>query len=78
MTASLVEKAPAKINLTLRVLGRRADGYHLLESLVVFADLADTLSLQPGGDAALDVSGPFATASGPVAGNLVLKAVAAR
>ncbi|MGA2567958.1 MAG: 4-(cytidine 5'-diphospho)-2-C-methyl-D-erythritol kinase [Pseudolabrys sp.] len=77
MTASLVEKAPAKINLTLRVLGRRADGYHLLESLVVFADLADTLSLQPGGDAALDVSGPFATASGPVAGNLVLKAVAA-
>ncbi len=77
MTASLVEKAPAKINLTLRVLGRRADGYHLLESLVVFADLADTLSLQPGGDAALDVSGLFATASGPVAGNLVLKAVAA-
>ena len=77
MTASLVAKAPAKINLTLRVLGRRADGYHLLESLVVFADLADTLSLQPGGDAALDIGGPFAAACGPVAGNLVLKAVGA-
>ena len=77
VTASLVEQAPAKINLTLRVLGRRADGYHELESLVAFADLADTLSLQPGGDAALDVTGPFAAACGPVADNLVLKALAA-
>ena len=40
--ATAVEKAPAKINLTLRVLGRRADGYHELESLVAFADLADS------------------------------------
>ena len=77
MAAVLTEKAPAKINLTLRVLGRRADGYHRLESLVAFADLADTLSLQPGGDAALDITGPFASACGPVAGNLVLKAFAA-
>ena len=77
MSAVLVEKAPAKINLTLRVLGRRADGYHRLESLVAFADLADTLRLQPGGDAALDITGPFAAACGPVAGNLVLKALAA-
>ena len=76
MTAPLVEKASAKINLTLRVLGRRADGYHLLESLVVFADVADTLSLQPGGDAALAISGPFAAACGSVDGNLVLKAFA--
>ncbi len=44
----LSESARAKINLTLRVVGRRADGYHELESLVVFADLADTLTLQPG------------------------------
>ncbi|HSP49071.1 MAG TPA: 4-(cytidine 5'-diphospho)-2-C-methyl-D-erythritol kinase [Pseudolabrys sp.] len=73
----LVEKAPAKINLTLRVLGRRADGYHRLESLVAFADLDDTLSLLPGGDAALEITGPFAAACGPVAGNLVLKAFAA-
>jgi 4-diphosphocytidyl-2-C-methyl-D-erythritol kinase len=77
VAALLVEQAPAKINLTLRVLGRRADGYHELESLVVFADFADTLSLQPGGDAALEISGPFAAACGPVADNLVLKALAA-
>jgi 4-diphosphocytidyl-2-C-methyl-D-erythritol kinase len=73
----LVEQARAKINLTLRVLGPRADGYHELESLVAFADLADTLTLTPGETVALDVSGPFAKASGNVADNLVLKAVAA-
>ncbi len=77
MTAALVERAPAKINLTLRVLGRRPDGFHELESLVAFADLADTLTLLPGGDVALDIAGPFASACGPAAGNLVLKAVAA-
>ncbi len=77
MTASLTEQAPAKINLTLRVLGRRPDGYHQLESLVAFADLADTLTLQPGGAGGLDIAGPFASACGPAAGNLVLKAVAA-
>jgi 4-diphosphocytidyl-2-C-methyl-D-erythritol kinase len=77
VSAPLVEQAPAKINLTLRVLGRRQDGYHELESLVAFADLADTLTLQPGGTTALDVCGPFAGPSGPVADNLVLKALAA-
>ncbi|HLA20112.1 MAG TPA: 4-(cytidine 5'-diphospho)-2-C-methyl-D-erythritol kinase [Pseudolabrys sp.] len=77
MSAPLVEQAPAKINLTLRVLGRRKDGYHELESLVVFADLADTLTLEPGATATLDVAGPFAAASGKVADNLVLKALAA-
>jgi 4-diphosphocytidyl-2-C-methyl-D-erythritol kinase len=73
----LLEKAPAKINLTLRVLGRRADGYHELESLVAFADLADTLSLEPGVEDGLQTIGPFAAKSGPVADNLVLKACAA-
>jgi 4-diphosphocytidyl-2-C-methyl-D-erythritol kinase len=77
VSASLVEKAPAKINLTLRVLGRRPDGYHELESLVAFADLADTLLLKPGAEATLDISGPFAAASGSVSDNLVLKAAAA-
>ena len=77
MAAALVEKAYAKINLTLRVLGRRPDGYHELESLVAFADLADTLTLNPGGEDALDISGPFAGACGPVEDNLVLKALAA-
>jgi len=75
--APLTETAPAKINLSLRVLGRRTDGYHLLESLVVFADLADTLTLEPGGETALATGGPFAEASGPLDNNLVLKAVAA-
>lgn len=71
----LTETAPAKINLTLRVLGRRADGYHELESLVAFADLADRLALEPGDTLTLDVAGPFAAASGDVSDNLVLKAV---
>ena len=77
MSALLLEKAPAKINLTLRVLGRREDGYHLLESLVAFADLSDKLTLQPAAATALEISGPFADKCGPIADNLVLKAVAA-
>jgi 4-diphosphocytidyl-2-C-methyl-D-erythritol kinase len=70
------EKAFAKINLTLRVLGRRADGYHELESLVAFADVADTLTLEPGSTDGLEMSGPFAGKSGPVDENLVLKSLA--
>ncbi|HXX08573.1 MAG TPA: 4-(cytidine 5'-diphospho)-2-C-methyl-D-erythritol kinase [Pseudolabrys sp.] len=77
MSAALVEKAPAKINLTLRVCGRRADGYHDIESLVAFADVADTLTLQVGPEAALELAGPFAGKSGPPTENLVLKACAA-
>jgi 4-diphosphocytidyl-2-C-methyl-D-erythritol kinase len=69
--------ARAKINLTLRVIGRRADGYHDLESLTAFADLTDTLTLTPAEQTALEVGGPFAAASGAAAGNLVLKAVKA-
>ena len=60
MGAALIEKAPAKINLTLRVCGRRADGYHDIESLVAFADVADTLTLQVGSEAGLELTGPFA------------------
>jgi 4-diphosphocytidyl-2-C-methyl-D-erythritol kinase len=70
----LVEKAPAKVNLTLRVLGRRSDGYHEIESLVAFAAVADVLSLTPGPALSLSVSGPTARASGNVRDNLVLKA----
>jgi len=77
VTASLVEQAPAKINLTLRVLGRRADGYHALESLVAFADFADALVLPAGDEVALGIAGPFASNCGPHADNLVLKAHAA-
>jgi 4-diphosphocytidyl-2-C-methyl-D-erythritol kinase len=66
--------APAKINLTLRVGARRADGYHAIESLVAFADIGDALSLTPGGKFALEVDGPTAEAAGPDEDNLVLKA----
>jgi len=76
VSATLVEKASAKINLTLRVIGRRADGYHELESLVVFADVADTLTLRASQDG-LEITGPFASKTGPAVDNLVFKAVAA-
>jgi len=70
----LMEEARAKVNLTLRVVGRRVDGYHDLESLVAFADCADRLSLTPGSGLNLKTIGPLAGACGEVADNLVLKA----
>lgn len=70
----LNERARAKVNLTLHVLGRRADGYHDLESLAVFADVADGLTLSPGLSEALDVTGPRAEACGELGDNLVTKA----
>ncbi|HEU0158856.1 MAG TPA: 4-(cytidine 5'-diphospho)-2-C-methyl-D-erythritol kinase [Hyphomicrobiaceae bacterium] len=54
--------ARAKVNLTLKVLGRRSDGYHELESLVTFAAVADRLSLVPGEPTHLVASGPYADA----------------
>ncbi|MGD0848774.1 4-(cytidine 5'-diphospho)-2-C-methyl-D-erythritol kinase [Bradyrhizobium sp.] len=70
----LIEEARAKVNLTLRVVGRRVDGYHDLESLVAFADCADRLSLTPGSSLDLTTIGPLAAACGETADNLVLKA----
>ncbi len=70
----LRERAAAKINLTLHVLGRRADGYHELESLVAFAGVHDVLSFAPAGSMGLSLSGPTANAAGPAEDNLVLKA----
>ena len=72
--AALVERAPAKINLSLAVLRRRADGWHDLASLVAFARHGDVLRLLPGTELGLSVSGPKAQAAGPDADNLVLKA----
>ncbi|MEX0302016.1 MAG: 4-(cytidine 5'-diphospho)-2-C-methyl-D-erythritol kinase [Leisingera sp.] len=66
--------APAKINLTLHVTGRREDGYHLLDSLVVFADAGDNLRLEPGPEMILDVTGPFAEGVPADQRNLVWKA----
>ncbi|MFG1298292.1 4-(cytidine 5'-diphospho)-2-C-methyl-D-erythritol kinase [Xanthobacter sp. V3C-3] len=70
-------RAPAKINLTLRIVGRRADGYHDLASLVAFAGAADVLTLTPDLPLALTVGGPTASAAGPDADNLVLRAARA-
>ncbi len=77
MPTARVEPAPAKVNLTLRVLGARPDGYHEIESLVVFAAIGDALAFTPGRSLGLTVRGPTAVAAGEVADNLVLKAVRA-
>ena len=71
---ALIEDGRAKVNLTLRVVGRRVDGYHELESLVAFADCADRLSLTPGSDLHLATTGPLAQACGESADNLVFTA----
>jgi 4-diphosphocytidyl-2-C-methyl-D-erythritol kinase len=71
---ALSDEGRAKVNLTLRVNGRRADGYHDLESVVAFADCADRLMLTPGPDLDLKISGPLAQACGDTSDNLVLKA----
>lgn len=70
------EFAPAKINLALHVVGRRPDGYHLLDSLVVFADAGDRVTAMASDGMALAISGPRASGL-EVEGNLVLKAATA-
>jgi 4-diphosphocytidyl-2-C-methyl-D-erythritol kinase len=75
--ARLTARAPAKVNLTLHVLGRRPDGYHELESLVAFAGVADRLELVAGKTLSLAVQGPRAGAAGPNDDNLVLRAARA-
>lgn len=74
---AVAEFAPAKVNLTLHVLGRRHDGYHEIESLVVFADVGDRLTFVPGQALELVVRGPTAGAAGPPRDNLVLRAAQA-
>jgi 4-diphosphocytidyl-2-C-methyl-D-erythritol kinase len=69
-----VRTACAKVNLWLNVVGRRADGYHLLDSLVAFVDLADTVEARPGDRLSLEVTGPGSAALAGEADNLVLKA----
>jgi 4-diphosphocytidyl-2-C-methyl-D-erythritol kinase len=71
---TVTERAPAKINLTLHVTGRRADGWHTLESLVALSRGGDTLSLTEGEPLSLSVEGPGAAASGTIEDNLVLRA----
>jgi 4-diphosphocytidyl-2-C-methyl-D-erythritol kinase len=66
--------APAKLNLFLHVTGRRPDGYHLLDSLVAFADCGDTLHASAAAELSLTIRGPFAAGLAGEADNLVLRA----
>src|SRR3990172_232091 len=63
--------ARAKVNLSLHVVGRRPDGLHLLDSLVVFADIGDALVVWPAADLTLAIDGPFAAAVPPGEDTLV-------
>ena len=66
--------APAKLNLYLHVTGRRADGYHLLDSLVAFADVGDVVEARAAPNLGLTLSGPFAGDVPAGGDNLVLRA----
>ena len=73
----LTEAAPAKVNLSLAVTGKRADGYHLLDSLVVFGPAADVLHASGAADLSLTMEGPFAAGLAAEPDNLVLRAARA-
>ena len=69
--------APAKVNLALHVLGRRADGYHDLDSIVAFADAGDWLTFTRADSFTVTASGPFAAALPPASDNIIARAFAA-
>lgn len=79
MKAGGKERAFAKVNLFLHVIGRRSDGYHLLDSLAVFAEVADVLRAERSDDLSLRIDGPFAPPLAEAAcdDNLVLRAARA-
>ena len=74
MTHRIAVLAPAKINLALHVTGRRADGYHLLESVVVFAQYGDTLTVEAAEADAFSISGPHGAGLPADGSNLVVAA----
>lgn len=67
-------QAPAKINLALHITGRRADGYHLLDTLAVFTALGDRITVTPAAEDRLTISGPMAGSLDPAQDNLVTRA----
>jgi 4-diphosphocytidyl-2-C-methyl-D-erythritol kinase len=73
-TEAISEFAPAKVNLALHVTGQQADGYHLLDSLVVFVDVGDVVSLQRSDRLGLHLTGPQAGSLSAGDDNLVLRA----
>ncbi len=76
---ALTEAAPAKVNLYLHLRGRRADGYHLLDSLAVFPAIGDRLTAAPGPGQglSLQIGGPFGAGLVADPDNLVLRAARA-
>ena len=72
--SGVVCAAPAKLNLYLHVTGKRADGYHLLDSLVAFAGVHDTVIAWEAGTLTLALQGPFAKHLASEGDNLVLRA----
>jgi 4-diphosphocytidyl-2-C-methyl-D-erythritol kinase len=73
----IVETAPAKLNLNLQIIGRRADGFHLLDSLVAFSDIGDVLAVEAAEDVSLVIDGPFAPGLSAGSDNLVIRAAMA-
>ena len=74
MPDAAARPAHAKVNLWLKVVGRRSDGYHLLDSLIAFVDLADTLEVRRSDRLSLELTGPRAADLAGESDNLVLKA----
>jgi 4-diphosphocytidyl-2-C-methyl-D-erythritol kinase len=77
VATSVARLARAKLNLTLRITGRREDGYHLLDSLVAFAEIGDRLTARLADRGGFTVSGPFAAALANESDNLVTRAASA-
>jgi 4-diphosphocytidyl-2-C-methyl-D-erythritol kinase len=75
--ATIKGSAPAKVNLTLHITGQRTDGYHLLDSLVVFVDVFDQISATQANDLTLTVGGPFSAGIPTDDSNLVMRAARA-
>ncbi len=73
----VTESAPAKINLFLRLTGKRDDGYHLLDSLVGFTEFGDSLTAEPAETLSLTIDGPFSASLSVEPDNLVLRAARA-
>ena len=69
--------APAKVNLSLNITGRRDDGYHLLDSIVVFTTFGDQIDLSPASRDSVRVSGPFAASLTAAGDNICLRALSA-
>jgi len=76
-TRTITRFAPAKVNLYLHVTKKRDDGFHELDSLAVFADIGDTVTVVPGQGLSLSITGPFADDLDAGEDNLVLKAARA-